>query len=155
MAWASSLNRRGTSGRVQPSNGTGLRLGSAHSPKIGISFETGSVFELLSASWLRLGHDYIPIQRNRVDPSITPWYTENVDHNISIRFRSHQLISKRDDSYVVDYGTTRIETDDGIVTDVEYRMVPTSAPTTFISSVVSGQSDGPVLRSGIRLGPEP
>ena len=84
---------------------------------------------------------------------IPTWYTENVDHNISVRFRTHQLVSKRDDRYIVDCGTRRIETDDGVYTDVEYRMVPTSAPTTLISSA-SGQSDEPVLRSGIRLGPE-
>jgi hypothetical protein len=57
--------------------------------------------------------------------AIPVWYIKGQANPKGVRFRTHQVVSKRDDRYIVDCGLHTIAKDelDRPIKDVEYRLV--------------------------------
>jgi len=65
--------------------------------------------------------EFIP--KNKAIPE---WWISGQAHPKGVRFRTHQLVSKRDDRYIVDCGIHVIANVDGTpIRDVVYRLVST------------------------------
>jgi hypothetical protein len=57
---------------------------------------------------------------------IPDWFIDGQRHPKGVRFRTHQLVSNRDDRWIVDCGMSTVYEKDGVtVDDVVYHMVPT------------------------------
>ena len=74
---------------------------------------------------------------------IPQWYISGQSDPKGVRFRTHQLVSKRDNRYIVDCGISYVA--EGI-RDVEYRMVSVTWPSLIVMEKASHLRRSPVRR---------